>query len=224
MVAAPVEARAVIAGITGTNSELKPAVSWRAREIGARFDLVLTGVGKANASGAVARALDAQRHAGVINIGVGGALPGSGVDKFDVVVARPSVYADEGILSPDGFTDIAAMGFAPNDGAGGAPSVAVAPDARLVDALERVARAVGPVATVSTCSGTEALAEEVRARTDGLVEAMEGAAVGFAAARLAPGVPFVEVRVVSNRAGEPSSQGWDLVGAMERLRALCASL
>jgi len=224
VVAAPVEARAVIAGVTGARSDLLPGVSWKARELGARFDIVITGVGKANASAGVARALDAGRHAGVINAGVGGAMPEAGVGVLDVVVARPSIYADEGMLAPEGFRDIASMGFPPNQGMAGEPTVAVTPDERLVSALEKESKAVGPVATVSTCSATEALAREVRARTGAIAEAMEGAAAGFTVQRLAPGLPFVEVRVVSNMTGDRSAQGWDLAGSTERLRALCASL
>ena len=54
----------------------------------------------------------------------------------------------------------------------------------MLEALEPLAEAVGPVACVSTCSGTDEAAHEVVRRTSSLVEAMEGAAAGLAARRV----------------------------------------
>jgi futalosine hydrolase len=75
---------------------------------------------------------------------------------------------------------------------------------------------VQAIATVSTCSGTNALAREIVTRTGAEVEAMEGAAVGLVASRL--GVGFAEVRVISNTTGDRGSQQWDLPGALAALR------
>ncbi|MBL4591589.1 MAG: hypothetical protein JKY96_06470, partial [Phycisphaerales bacterium] len=51
---------------------------WSIVQVNDRFDLVRTGVGKANAAGAIGRVLDPDRHAGVISVGIGGALPDGG--------------------------------------------------------------------------------------------------------------------------------------------------
>ncbi|HBS28303.1 MAG TPA: hypothetical protein DEB06_02375, partial [Phycisphaerales bacterium] len=64
-------------GARAGRDDSTPQIEWRARELSERFEMVVTGVGKANAAGAVARVLDAGRHAGVINLGVAGALPGA---------------------------------------------------------------------------------------------------------------------------------------------------
>lgn len=81
---------------------------------------------------------------------------------------------------------------------------------------------VGGIATVSTCSGTDDLAAEVARRTNGVAEAMEGAAVGHVAHRF--GVPFGEVRVISNTTGNRGSQTWDLPGALARLSDVASRL
>ncbi|MFM9958895.1 MAG: futalosine hydrolase [Phycisphaerales bacterium] len=210
------------------------AVRWRAMPLSANFDLVITGVGKANAAAAVARVFDPARHATVINIGVAGALPRSKLALLDVVVADPSVYADEGVRTPERFIDMAKCGFAPNQGIAGTPSVAVGADAALRDRLvlllsRGAAHGVrpGPVATVSTCSGRNGIALRVVRETGAIAEAMEGAAVGFTVMRLnaealaaAPGgtaAPFAEVRVISNTTGNRARQRWDLEGALTRL-------
>ena len=88
---------------------------------------------------------------------------------------------------------------------------------------------IGAVATVSTCSGTGEGAEAARIRTGAIAEAMEGAAVGQAVARLSDLQPrceagFAELRVISNTTGDRSSQRWDLKGALAVLSDLVAEL
>lgn len=189
--------------------------------------LVVSGVGKSNAAGATAFALTRiePRCAWALNLGVAGALPRSGGDDRSraqlrqCVVATASVFADEGLAAPDGFTDVAAMGFPPLDGSAG---MAAPCDKRLVELLASSADARGPIATVSTCSGTDALARAVAQRTGAIAEAMEGAAVGLVAARL--GVPFAELRTISNFTGDRPSQTWDIRGALERMERAVATL
>lgn len=204
------------------------SIEWRGREVSGRFDLVVTGVGKANAAAGTARALDVARHRGVISLGVSGALPGSGLAVGDVVDAERCVYGDEGSANPDRFLTIAEMGFGPladvcatGNGMDGMSVVARPLLLGRGDGL-RVVR--GAVATVSTCSGNDALAREVERRTGALAEDMESAAVGFTVARLAPGVSFSAVRVVSNTTGDRMEQTWDLKRALERLAVVASVL
>src|SRR5215468_11066936 len=89
-VAAPVEARAVLDGRgsarpAGGAQAATPGVRWTCIPAGDGLDMVVTGVGKANASAAVARAFDPARHAGVLSLGIGGSLPGSGLEIGEVV-------------------------------------------------------------------------------------------------------------------------------------------
>ncbi len=177
-----------------------------------RFDLVLSGVGKANAAGAVARTLDPQRHGAAINLGVAGSLPGACPPPIGgLVVATASIFADDGVATPDGFVTQSELGFPPCD----LPGMAIPGDDALVEAMRTLGGAAARIATVSTCSGTDALAAEVARRTGAVAEAMEGAAAGLAARRV--GVPFVEVRAISNTTGDRASQKWDMGGALERV-------
>jgi futalosine hydrolase len=182
-----------------------PAVVFRDSDI----EVIVSGVGKANAAGATARVLEPALHAGVVSIGVAGALPGSGLAIGDVVIGVRMVLADEGSENPDGFMDLGAMGFGPMpDGSVGADA-----HAGVVAALGRAlpASRTGVIATVSVCSGTDARAAAIGARTGAIAEAMEGAAVALAALRIGgPGFPVVEVRAISNTTGDRSRQRWDL--------------
>jgi futalosine hydrolase len=250
VVAAASEARAVLRGLMATDAAHGDLTPWSVREVGLRTDLVLSGVGKANAAGAVAHALAGTRggYRAVINLGIAGALPaldgpaGEGsmpayrLPLLAWVLASRSTFADEGLVSPDGFQSLAEMGFPMIDEPVVAPGCG-GPSLGLSDALARPlggvveARAgregelggvVAPVATVSTCSGTDALAAEVARRTGALAEGMEGAAAGLVCARL--GVPFAELRVISNTTGERSRQRWDVRGALAGLSELSASV
>ncbi len=219
MVAAPAEAKAVLAGLGGSSTE--PIPEWRAIPVGDRFEVVVTGVGKANGAGGAGRACDPSRHAAVVNIGVAGALPGSNLPMSSVVLASQSVFADEGVITPDGFITLDEMGFSPTAG----DSLGVAGARDLIAALDPVTDRTGVITTVSTCSGTDAQAIEVQRRTGAIAEAMEGAAVGCVIERLnnelaSNSIPFAELRVISNTTGDRDHQDWDLAGALDRLRSI----
>ena len=76
VVAAPVEANAVrVAFGTPERSDGGPDEPWKRETLAPGFDLIVTGVGKAQAAGGTAWAYDPARHRGVVSIGIGGALP-----------------------------------------------------------------------------------------------------------------------------------------------------
>ncbi|MCE7973038.1 MAG: futalosine hydrolase [Leptolyngbya sp. PLA1] len=205
VVAAPLEAGAVLAGLA--RPDLASPVPWSRLDLGHGVSLITTGVGKAAAAGACGALLRPQDGV-VLNVGVAGTLPGTGLRLGAVVAASTSVFADEGVETPEGFVDIAAAGFPPGD----VPGVAMPCHAGVVDALRPVADAVAPIATVSTCSGTDVLAREIERRTGAVAEGMEGAAVVLVCRRL--GVPAGELRVISNTTGDRASQVWDMPGAL----------
>lgn len=183
---------------------------------------VLTGVGKANAGIAAARALGRGAFDGVVSLGIAGSLDDR-VGVGDVVVADASVFADEGAERAGGWETTGDFGF-PMVGPGVDPALAThggmgvrcdgVVAGRLVSALGGAGMAahVGGVATVSVCSGTDERRRLTVERTGAIAEAMEGAAVGLAACSATPAVAFVEVRVISNRTGDDAR--WDLAGAL----------
>lgn len=228
--AAPKEALALLHGF-----DADPKLAdhpWRLHPLGDRFDLLITGVGKANAAACVARHFDTARHAIVLNLGVAGALRGTGLRLGQVVLATESVLGDEGVAVPDGFESLVDMGFPPGPGRGerGRRAMAAPIDVELRKRLRKFADREGPIATVSECSGTDARAAAIFERTDALCEAMEGAAIGMCcrwigATEGADQAPrFGEMRIVSNTTGDRGRQQWDLRKAFEGLEALAGQL
>lgn len=153
--------------------------------------LLQTGVGKVNAAGAVARLLAEHPAATVINLGICGLLPSFAcVDDpaceclqelriGSSLLASASIYADEGVQTPSEFKSIGAMGFP----LGPFADAGIEPSPELAAILRPFTDGCRPIATVSTCSGTDALALEIATRTGAAGEAMEGAAIGHVIAR-----------------------------------------
>lgn len=176
-----------------------------------RFDIVMSGVGKSNAAGATARAIDPDVHNFVLSVGIAGALPGAGLEMCDVVIADRSVFADEGIGADSGFIPMSDAGF----GAFPDGSMHATHDTSLFNLPDAT---IGPIATVSWCSGSDACARGVVDRTGALCEAMEGASVALVANRVDPSIRTGEVRVISNTTGDRASQRWALDESLDRLR------
>ena len=173
--------------------------------------VVVGGIGRTNAAVATTTAIhDEGPFDFVISTGVAGSLPDSGLSIGDIVVASSCVYVEEGLITPDGFQDMKAMGFSLGDFSGNTVPV----DSTLLGRLGAIG-VTGSIATVATCSGTDEQAALVADRTCCLCEAMEGAAVVHAA-RLA-GLLAIEIRAISNTTGNRDAQQWDLGLALDNL-------
>ncbi len=214
-VAAPAELRAVLAGLGAADDG--PS-AWRERVVSPGVGVVLTGVGKANAAGAVGHVLRPEIHAGVLSVGIAGALPTLSGDPplaiLDAVAATACVFGDEGVQSPTEFRDLPSLGFP----FGGFEGSGVPVDQEWLGELSGITGRAGAVATVSTCSGIDALARAVAARTGALAEGMEGAAVALVAHHL--GVKCGELRVISNTTGDRDRQVWRVKEALAQLTHL----
>jgi futalosine hydrolase len=182
-----------------------------------RLDAVAVGVGPAAAAAGAARLLslaDARGWAyqGIVSVGIAGGFPDL-IEPGGVVIADRSVYADLGAQAPDGFLTIDELGFG---------SAVHAVDETLTGLLRAAlpGALVGSVLTVSTVTGTADRASELRKRwPDAVAETMEGA--GVAAAARAFGVPYAELRTISNPIGPRDRASWQIGKALAAL-TICA--
>lgn len=218
--------------MTSTSSDLLVVAATEREAAGFRaagVPVVVSGVGRVNAAIATTLAI-AGRAEGtpaplVVSVGIAGALPsrdgGTAPAIGSVVVGSAAACVEEGIVTPTGFRSIAAMGFPL---AGFVVDDAIPADpaalARLVASFPEAT--VGPIATVATCSGTDAAATEIVRRCGAVAEAMEGSGVLHAARLL--GAPAIEVRVVSNTTGDRDRQVWRIDEAFARLDAVARTL
>ena len=184
---------------------------------------ITTGVGRVNAAIATTLAIAGRPDPPVIiAVGIAGSLPGGpSTVNGSLVIGTRSVYAEEGILTPQGFQTIEEMGFPL---ARYVVENGIIPEPALLEWLSEIEPLAikGPIATVATCSGTDEQAREIAERTGGVAEAMEGAAVLHAAKAL--GASGIEVRAISNTTGERARQVWDISQAFDRLATFARGL
>jgi len=217
------EAKAVAKGL-GYGGAL-PDEFWRAFLVREDVRLVVTGVGKANAAGAVAHALAHESTIAVWNLGVAGTLDADKLGIGQAVLGSSSVFADEGVSTPAGFTPMSGLGFpicAGVDDPVTSRGESLPITATVLDSITTCAHANGIIATVSTGSGTDARTADVRQRTGAIAEAMEGAAIALTCARL--DVPFLELRAISNTTGNRDAQTWNLHAALETLETIARAI
>jgi futalosine hydrolase len=166
---------------------------------------LLSGVGPVEATWSLTAFLSRQTKMprGVINFGVAGAYPGSGVDLLDLCLAEGEVLGDLGIIHED-HIDPLAPAFAP-------PREFVCDPPLLALAAEILATAglpcrKGRFVTLSGGSGSRRRGEYLRDSHLAICENMEGAALGRVC--LGFGVPFLELRCVSNLVLDRAEQVW----------------
>jgi futalosine hydrolase len=165
--------------------------------------MVVTGVGPVNAAHAATLAIIENRPDAVVVCGVGGAYPSANLKIGSVVSAEAEIYGDLGAQSPTGFIDMKTLGF---------PVVATPRplfNELPLQVFPTITRA--RFVTVSTCTGTDAVAREIASRTHGAVENMEGAAVVHVAHL--HGIAVGEVRGISNLVTNRDVKSWKLQDA-----------
>ena len=203
---------------------------------GLRVALAISGLDKVNAAHLLTCLLQTMspKPRLVLQTGIAGALPSVGAFApavvGDVVIATQEAYSDTGSSTPAGWLSARELGW-PMALVGGIESGGVFTlDGRLVAAaLQVVAEAAagndedafaairpeqhprvmaGPCITASQVTGVTAEAEELAGRWEALAESMEGAAAAHVCGLY--GVPFLEVRGISNLVGDRDRGRWQV--------------
>ncbi len=199
---------------------------------GVSAGLLVTGIGMVNAALALSANLAVLNPEAVIFSGVGGGYPDSGISVRDVAVATSETYGELGVLTAEGWSPANVIGVPVllRDGREYFNEFSI-PD-ELVERARHAAAgsvessgaqvAAGVFVTVSQVSGTRARGRELFARFGGVCENMEGAAAAHVCAAL--GVPFMEIRGISNLVEDRDRASWDLEGAAERAAHAVARL
>ncbi|NDY43532.1 futalosine hydrolase, partial [Dissulfurirhabdus thermomarina] len=138
------------------------------------------------------------------------------LDAGDLCLATEEVFGDLGRCTAGGVVPIEVEGeevperFPLDEG-----------HRRLGGALDAAAPKTGRLVTVSCASGTPERAAALGRRFRALAENMEGAAAALACR--AAGACLVELRAVSNVAGEPDRARWRVREALEALAPAAAA-
>jgi futalosine hydrolase len=185
-----------------------PDTPWRMLGAPDGTRVVSCGVGPANAAGALAWALARSPSGHVVNVGSAGTFDAARLPLKGVCVVTEEDFVDMGTRLADG-------GWRPAHelklylDAGTDNAIPLSPPEELPGDLPFPVVSA-PGATVHHVCGTPEDAAERHALRGALVESMEGAALALVCRRL--GVPFTQLRGVSNLAGGPR-EGWETKAA-----------
>ncbi len=184
-----------------------------------KINLLITGVGIPATVWALANALVAERPDWVLNAGVAGAFDTNQFPLGTVVNVVTERWGDLGAEDADGsLLDLFDLGLAERDATPYIYGVLHNP----ADA----AAAFLPKAHGLTMQQVHGSAEAIRRVREKYpqvqVESMEGAAVFFAC--LQAGVPFAEVRAISNLVERRNRENWDLPLAIKQLNEVLVEM
>ncbi len=218
--AVPIEAELLRASMNREESFTLGSKIFLRGTISAREAILCAGgMGKANAAHAAAILITKFQPSSLIIFGMGGAYPSSGAKIGDIALALEEIYGDEGVLASEGFKDTEYIGV-PLVQKESALFYNRFPSCRtLLTAAHKILSPprmsgrihTGRFVTLSTCTGTSARARELEARHHALCENMEGAAAAQAA--IIHGIPWLEVRGISNIVEDRNVKKWDIRGA-----------
>ncbi|MFH1076939.1 MAG: futalosine hydrolase [Pseudomonadota bacterium] len=164
------------------------------------------GIGKVNTASFLTEKILLNRPDGIIMVGCAGAYEEAGLKIGDVAIAESEYNADEGIASRQGYQSLEEIGFALLEKAGKKYFNRFPLDQFINAGLTNSALAIainlkiGVFATVCAASGTKERAAWISKKTSAICENMEGGAAAHVCLRF--GVPFAEIRGMSNIAGE----------------------
>ncbi|MCB9265354.1 MAG: futalosine hydrolase [Lewinellaceae bacterium] len=185
---------------------------------GVEVAVLITGVGLPLMSYAMGKVLGSKETSLAINAGIAGALDPE-MQIGDVVQIASERFADLGVQEADGrFTSVHELGL-------------IDPDTPPFRGGKLLNEAAGnfdflPAAhgiSVNKVHGFPSDIEALRKKyPDAQVESMEGAAFFYAC--LAEGLPFLEVRSISNYVEARNRENWDVPLAIERLNEVLIEL
>jgi futalosine hydrolase len=172
--------------------------------------VIVGGVGPAASAAAASAALAADDYDLVVCAGIGGGF--APLQPGQLAVASSIAFADLGAETEAGLET---FDFA-TDRYPVEPRVGLA-------VADRTGGRLGTVLTVATVTGTAARTKALLARfPDAVAEGMEGA--GIAAAAQLHGVPFVEMRAISNVVGPRDRSAWRIPDALTALGRAFATM
>jgi len=188
--------------------------------------LAVTGVGLVNSAMAAGRLLGRPGIEGVVNLGIAGSYD---LDEFPLLsscYAWQETWPEYGLLDEDGRVDHKGIGFAQGHVAGEPiwHRVLLNPtndaEAMNLPLPEDCLRASS--ISLSSVTGTAGRAGWLKTAYNADIENMEGFALAFAAMQM--GLPFLEVRTVSNLVGSRYIEEWDLKGSLNELGTVAEQL
>lgn len=197
--------------VAATTFEIQPTID-ALSEGGTNPDVrsLITGVGAMAAGWSIMRQIDSSRPDLIIQAGIAGCLTGR--SPGEVLAVSEDQFADQGVWEDGRFKSLFDMKLADGDAfpfSGG----------RLVNPYRELLALIGLHAvgglTVNEITTNPERVRWYQQNTTAVVESMEGAALHYVC--LQAGIPFLQLRSVSNAVGVRDKMKWDIKLAIARL-------
>ncbi len=210
----PFESDYLLAGLKNVRTtEIAGKIVHSGKLSGNDIIIMNTGIGKINAAHSATCLFEHYSLKKIVNIGVGGAYPGSGLNNGDIAIASKEIYGDDGVIDEKGWMSLKEIGI-PLVESGGEKYFNEYPVCAVRAIRESPLHVkTGNFVTVSAVSGTQQRAKELEKRFNAICENMEGAAIAHVCAIY--NIPMLEIRGISNIAGERDKRKWNMQQASE---------
>ena len=224
MAALPSEGELILDQCTIARTEIKGDLEILHGSFGNKKVLVtFSGLGKINAAAAAAAILSSYPVSRLWMWGSAGAYDLAGVEINDVALASEEILGDEGVATISSWQPLDAIGIPLIESKGESifnrmevDQLELKHSRKLLHKWESIPSSprihVGPFITVSAVSGSIARARMLSSLYGAVCENMEGGAVAQICLRYQ--IPFLEIRGLSNRAGDRNKQRWQLSKAL----------
>lgn len=184
--------------------------------LGAKRILIFhTGIGKTNAAHGITLLLEKFKLDLLLLIGCGGAYRKSGLIPGELAIATEEIFGDEGVMTPRGWRSMSYLKLPLLREGRNVFYNRLLLDRKIVSSAEKILKGfrykTGAFITVSEVTGTDEKADEMEKRFGGICENMEGAAV--AQLCILYGIPFLEIRGISNLVKRRNKREWKLSAA-----------
>ncbi len=199
--------------VAATTFEIRPALDFINQlpaSSGKQLVPLITGVGSMAATHFITSALCRSPFDFMLQAGIGGSFSEQ-LPLAEVVLVQEEMLGDLGV-EEEGFRDVFDMGFANPDGFPFTRKKLINPHLADWNHLHlRSAKAI----TVNEVTSRPPRLEVLRRKYNPDIETMEGAAFHYVC--LQQQVPFLQIRSVSNFAGERDKSKWNIPGSLSSL-------
>lgn len=200
---------------SATYNEINTTINWLKSIEGEtdnnETEVLITGVGSTAAAYSLTRQIQKRTPELIIQAGIGGSFS----DRYQpttVLAVKEDVFADLGAYSSEGFDDIFDLGLASSSEKPFTNRMLLNEEAQRWNVLSLpLVRG----ATINRISSQRYEVESILKKYSPDVESMEGAALHYVC--ILEGIPFFQIRAVSNFVGERDKKRWKMKEAIDEL-------
>lgn len=201
--------------IAATAKEIEPFLNWMktapAAQQNSLPDVLISGIGLTATTYHLTRQLQLKKYSGVIQAGVAGCF-NSNISLGSVLLVGRDVIADQAVVELKQLKTLFDLKLVPPDQFPYSKTWLVNPHRDLLKKIKlRKIKAIS-VNEITTSKQKIALYEN---KFTAVTESMEGAALHYTC--LMEGIPFLQLRSVSNYIGERNKKKWDMKAAISNL-------